>query len=310
MQIERSVKIGAICVLGLLAGLASCKKSVPVAPIPLTPLQKLVNTDTTLSIYHRLILQANQVVLLNDDTVTLLIPVNAAFRAVGYSADSVDNISATQANNLVRYHFIPGRVIIPVADSSGYIPYATLLGIPVYGMSDGAHVLFNGVQAVKDTANTGRAVVYLLGALLGTPPADTLADLLGGDTTLSFLAEAFARTGLDTTLPAGSYTLLAPDNSAFEAAGYDSLGAIDSADLTTLTQILEYHLVIGRYFTNTLAGQSTLPTLQGSPVSVTFQNGLFQFAGPGNPVPANLLSSDQLAGNNLLVYKIDQVLVP
>jgi uncharacterized surface protein with fasciclin (FAS1) repeats len=294
---------------GLLAGLASCKKSVPVAPTPLTPLQKLVNTDTTLSIYHRLILQANEAVLLNDDSVTLLIPVNAAFRAVGYSADSIDNIGATQANNLVRYHFIPSHVVI-AADSSAYVAYISLLGFPVYGMSDGTHILFNGVQAVKDTANTGKAVVYLLGALLGTPPADTLSDLVNGDSSLTFLAEAFARTGLDTSLPAGNYTLLAPDNNAFRAAGYDSLGAIDSADPTVLTQLLEYHFIEGIYFTNTLESQTSLQTLQGSPVSVIFQNGLLQFSGGSNPTPANLLPGSQLSGSDILVYRIDEVLEP
>jgi uncharacterized surface protein with fasciclin (FAS1) repeats len=295
---------------GLIAGLASCKKSPPPAPIQLSPLQKLVNTDTSLSLYHRLILQANETALLNDDTVTLLIPVNAAFRAAGYSADSIDNISATQANNIVQYDFIPGRVIIPLADSGAYIPYNTLLGFPIYGMSDGAHVWFNGVQAVQDTAATGKAIVYLLGALAGTPPADSLAALLGGDSTLTFLAEAMLVSGLDSTLPAGSYTLLAPINSAWEAAGYDSLGAIDSANPAVLTQLLEYQFVQGIYFTNTLSMQSSLPTLEGSPVTVTFQNGLFQFSGPGNPVPANLLSGNQFAGAGLLVYKIDQVLMP
>ncbi len=293
----------------LVAGMGSCKKAAPLAPAPLTPLQKLVNTDTTLSIYHRLILQANEAVLLNDDSVTLLIPVNAAFRAVGYSADSIDNIGATQANNLLRYHFVPSRVII-AADSSAYTAYITLLGFPIFGMSDGSHILFNGVQAVRDTANTGKAVVYLLGALLGTPPADTLSDLLNGDSSLTFLAEAMARTGLDTSLPAGSYTLLAPDNDAFRAAGYDSLGAIDSANLTVLTQLLEYHFIKGIYFTNTLVSQTSLQTLLGSPVSVIFQNGILQFSGGSNPTPANLLPGSRLSGGDILVYRIDEVLTP
>ena len=295
---------------GLLAGLVSCKKTPPPAPIQLSPLQKLVNTDTTLSLYHRLILQANETALLNDDTVTLLIPVNAAFRAAGYSADSIDNISATQANNIVQYDFIPGRVIIPLADSGVYIPYNTLLGFPIYGMSDGAHIWFNGVQAEQETAATGKAIVYLLGALGGTPPADSLGALLGGDSTLTFMEEAMLVTGLDSTLPAGNYTLLAPINSAWQAAGYDSLGAIDSANPAVLTQLLEYQFVKGFYFTNTLPAQSSLPTLEGSPVTVTFQNGLFQFSGPGNPVPANLLPGNQFAGTEVLVYKIDQVLMP
>jgi uncharacterized surface protein with fasciclin (FAS1) repeats len=295
----------------LFSGLGSCKKAAPLAPVPLTPLQKLVNTDTTLSLYHRLILQSNETALLNDDSVTLLIPVNAAFRAAGYSADSIDNTGATQANNIVLYGFIPSPVIIPVADSGAYISYNTLLpGASVYGMSDGKQVLFNGVPAIRDTAATGKAIVYLLGVLAGSPPADTLGDLLAADTSLSFFAEAMLRTGLDSTLPAGNYTLLAPVNSAFMAAGYDSLGAIDSADSATLTQLLEYHFIKGLYFTNTLAAQTSLPTLLGSPVSVIFQNGLIQFSGGSNSMPANLLPGSRLSGSDILVYRIDEVLTP
>jgi uncharacterized surface protein with fasciclin (FAS1) repeats len=297
--------------LALVFGLGSCKKSLPAAPVSLTPLQKLVNTDTTLSLYHRLIVQANGTALLNDDSVTLLIPVNAAFRAAGYSADSIDNTGATRANNIVRYNFIPSSVNIPVADSGAYIAYNTLLpGLSIYGMSDGKHVLFNGVPAVRDTANTGKAVVYLLGVLGSNAPADTLADLLSADTSLSFFAEAMIRTRLDSTLPAGNYTVLAPVNSAFMAAGYDSLGAIDSADSATLTHLLEYHFIKGLYFTNTLAAQTSLATLQGSPVSVIYQNGIFQFSGGSNPIPANLLPGSRLSGSDILVYRIDKVLTP
>jgi uncharacterized surface protein with fasciclin (FAS1) repeats len=288
----------------------ACKKSTPAAPVPLTPLQKKINADSTLSSYHRLLIESNQLGLLNDDTVTLLIPDNTAFRAAGFTADSIDKFGATQAGNIVRYGLIPGRVIIPLADSGAYLPYTTLLGFSIYGMSDGTHVWFNGVQAVFDTAGTGQAVVYRLSALLGNPPADSLGLLLGGDTSLSFLAEALLRTGLDSVLATGNYTLLAPDNNAFINAGYDSLGAIDSADLTSLTQLMEYQVVKGVYFTNTLAGQTSLSTLQGGTVSVTFQNSLFQFSGPGNPVPANLLPGSRLAGSTLLVYRIDEVLMP
>ena len=316
----RREKTGRICGTGLPAVLfplvlavclltgSSCKKSTPIAPIPITPLQQLINTDTTLSLYHRLILQANEAGLMNDDSVTVLMPVNAAFRAAGYSENGIDSLSATAANNLIRYHFIPTPVIVP-ADSGAYIPYTTLSGFTVYGMSDGVHILFNGIQASRETAPTGKAIVYRLNGVLGAP-SDSLDELLGGDSSLSFLAEVFRLTGLDTLLSTGNYTILAPVNSAFINAGYDSIGAIDSANPATLLQLGEYQIVQGLYFTNTLAGQSSLLTLQGSPVSVTMTNGLFQFKGGSNAVPANLLPGSQQAGSTILVYPIDEILTP
>ncbi len=319
--IGRTEKTGRICGTGLpavlfLLGLAvcmlagtACKKSTPIAPIPITPLQQLINTDTTLSLYHRLILQANEAGLMNDDSVTVLMPVNAAFRAAGYSENAIDSLQATAAYNLIRYHFIPARVTVP-ADSGAYIPYTTLSGFAVYGMSDGVHILFNGIQASQETAPTGKAIVYRLNGVLGAP-SDSLDELLGADSSLSFLAEVFRLTSLDTLLSTGNYTILAPVNSAFINAGYDSIGAIDSANPATLLQLGEYQIVQGLYFPNTLAGQSTLPTLQGSPVSVTMTGGLFQFKGGSNAVPANLLpGGNQQAGSTILVYHIDEVLTP
>jgi uncharacterized surface protein with fasciclin (FAS1) repeats len=302
-------KIVTFAVLFLLAA-GSCKKAVAPVVIPITPLQQRINTDTTLSLYHRLILQANETGLLANDSVTLLIPVNAALRSIGLSEDSIDNLSATLANNIVRYDFIPSRVIIPLADSGAYIPYNTLFGSSVYGMSDGTHVWFNGVQAIFDTAGTGAAIIYRLNGLLN-PPADSVDNLLNGDSTLTFLAEVFLRTGLDSVLSAGgNFTILAPVNSAWINAGYDSLGAIDSADLTALTQLAEYQVVPGLYFTNTLSGLTSLTTLQGETVTVTFQNGLLEFTGNTNPTPANLLSGNQPVGSTILLHKIDQVLTP
>ncbi|HXB10055.1 MAG TPA: hypothetical protein VNW04_23190, partial [Puia sp.] len=50
-------------------GFLACRKTPP-AKIQVTPLQTLVNTDTSLSLFHRMILQANDAGLLNDQALT------------------------------------------------------------------------------------------------------------------------------------------------------------------------------------------------------------------------------------------------
>jgi uncharacterized surface protein with fasciclin (FAS1) repeats len=130
------------------------------------------------------------------------------------------------------------------------------------------------------------------------------------DSSLSFLAEVFKRVQLDSVIFSGNFTLLAHVNSAFIDAGYDSVGAIDSADSATLVQLVKYHTLTGDYFTNILSGLGKVSTLQGGSVTVGSQNGLLQFSGTGNPVPATLVSGNQLAGNTLIVHRIDKVLSP
>jgi len=310
LSIKVMIRCGAGCFLVFLLILASCTKTSAPVKATITPLQAVINSDSTLSFFHRLLIQANETGLLADKPVTLLIPTNTAFLAAGYSQSYIDSLQSSQADNLVRYLFIPSTVAIPVPDSTAYAPYNTLLGNPVYGMSDGQRVWFNGARALLDTAHAGQAIIYKLDQILPAS-SDSLNHFLDGDSTLSYLAEAFRRTNLyDSLLLTGNYTLLAPVNSAFQNAGYDSLGAIDSADLGSLINLLEYHVVIGGYFTNTLAAQHTLTTKEGGTISVSLQNGLLQFMGTHNNSPATLVTSDQVAGKTIVVQRISQLLLP
>src|SRR6202012_982525 len=141
--------------------------------------------------------------------------------------------------------------------------------------------------------------------------ADSLPALLQSDSTLSFLAEAFLRTNFyDSVLLSGNYTLLAPVNSAFQQAGYDSIGAIDSADINTLFQLLEGQVIKGTYFTSTFPSPGPIFDLAGNPVTVGRAGGGLQFSAGNNPVPVNWLSGDQVAGTNMVIHKTDGILSP
>lgn len=298
---------GWLAPLLILCCFAACKKTSSPVKNPVTPLQTLINTDTSLSFFHRMVLQANQTGLLTNDTVTLLVPTNDAFRSAGYSEVIIDSLSASTAERLVRYHFIHSNII---PDGVVYKGYSTFLDYNVYGMTDSTHRRwFNGTSVTGDSAKVGNVLVYRLSAPL-SPPSDSLDMLLGSDSTLTFMAEVLQRTGLDSVLLSGSYTLLAPVNSAFINAGYDSVGAIDSTDSLTLVQFVKYHTLTGDYFTNTLLGLSAATNLSGNTITVGSQGGVPRFSGAGNTVPANWLSGNQLAGNTLIVHRIDEVLSP
>lgn len=289
--------------------LPSCKKAAPAAKVTLTPMQTLVNSDTTLTLFHQMLLQANDAGLLaNDSAITWLLPTNAVLRAGGYTEIFIDSMSSFQADELIRYSYLSGKV---TPQSGSYTGYSTLLGYTIYGMTDSSStVYFNGNTAASNPTTVGNALVYRMNTIPSTP-ADSLLALLEGDSTLSILAEVFVRTNLvDSLLQNGTFTLLAPDNNAFINAGYDSVGAIDSANFSTILQLAEYHVVTGAYFTNTLLGASSLTSLQGETVAVSVSNGTTQFKGKTNTSNANLIYSNQVAGSNIIVQKIDEVLSP
>jgi fasciclin domain-containing protein len=292
-------------VLVLLAFIA-CQKTPPVK-IELTPLQSLVNTDSTLTLYHRMILRGNDAGLLNDAPANLFFARNDVLLRSGYTQFLIDSMSSALADRIVRYNYLPSAI---VADTAGYTANPTLLGIPLYILqgSNGQLFLNGTIPAVNQPAKVGQASVYYLDSLV-PPAADSLPLLLQADTTLTYLNEVLARTNLyDSLLLTGSYTLLAPTNTAFQQAGWDSLGAIDSASVDTLLGLAMNQVVKGAYFTNTFP--ATVTTLQGAGITVTTVNGLLQFAGGGNSVPVNWLSGNQVAGPTLILHHTDGILKP
>lgn len=286
----------------LLLGHSACKKSSSPAANPITPLQTLINSDTSLSYFHELLLDGNETGLLADDSVTLLIPSNDAFRAAGWE---IDSIGSADAARFVSYLVLKGRVL-PTA--TAYTNYSTILGYDIFGLKDSSGIWFNGVRITGDTIQAGKALVYRLSGPI-SPAYDSLPSLLGVDSNLTIFAEAFTRSGLDTTIVSGNYTVLAPVNSAFIAFGYDSPAAIDSADAAVILSIVKDQiLTTPAAYTNILPGLTTATNLNGGTVTISQSGSIWQFAGSGNTTPANFLSGNLTAGNIYAVHEIDQVL--
>jgi uncharacterized surface protein with fasciclin (FAS1) repeats len=157
-------------------------------------------------------------------------------------------------------------------------------------------------------------VLALLHALpLQAQVEDSLLEVVSQDRNLSILAAALgsADPAIAQTLDGdGQLTLFAPSNAAFAAF-------LRSADLTqeellsdreTLTQVLLYHVLVGRFMAEdvkTLAGESGLvfpQTLQGSPLTLTVDKGIFANT-------AKVIQADEEASNGVL-HIVNRVLVP
>lgn len=299
MILKRPFYIFAILAASLTLAGTACKKVSSVAPNAATPLQDLINTDTSLQFFHTLLLKGNEAELLKDDTVTLLIPTNAAFRSAGWQ---VDSLGSTDASRMVRYWTIKG---IAQPSTSDYTAYNTTLGYAIYGMKDDK-IWFNGVTIIGDTLRVGKALVYKLSAPV-FPAYDSVMSLAADDSTLTIFHEALGRSGLDTTLLPNHYTILAPNNNAWISAGYDSPDAIDNADSATIVNIVKNHIFSGSIFTNNFATLTSLTSLQGNTISISTTNGTTQFAGTTG-TPAKLLNGNIVGGNNFVVHRIDQLL--
>jgi Fasciclin domain len=295
--------IGSLVLISIFA----CKKThTTPTKVELTPLQTLINTDTTLSLYHLMIVQANDEVLLSDAAATLFFPTNVVLEQAGYTDVIIDSMSSTLADRIVKYNYVPGAIN---TDSAGYTANPTLLGVPLYiAKLAGGQLLLNASVTVSgQSTQVGKATVYYLDSLVPAG-ADSLSEIVQSDSTLTFFSEVLNRTNLyDSLLLTGSYTLLAPNNQAFINAGYDSIGAIDSANINSLINLAMNQVVKGAYFTNNFP--ATVTTLFGVTLNVSTVNGYLQFEANGGSMPVNWLSGNQIAGPTLILQHTDGIIM-
>lgn len=150
------------------------------------------------------------------------------------------------------------------------------------------------------------AVVLLAALPVAAQERGTLPEQLAADGRFSTLLAAVEAAGLGDALSGeGPFTLLAPTDDAFAAAlDYLGVSADDLlADTDTLTEVLTYHVIPGRYFFRNLTSGPTVETLQGDTITFNLERGVFTASG------ARILDVDNLASNGIF-HVVESVLLP
>jgi uncharacterized surface protein with fasciclin (FAS1) repeats len=136
-------------------------------------------------------------------------------------------------------------------------------------------------------------------------PTKTIAALVTENANLSLLRTAVVRAGLVETLSGqGTFTVFAPDNNAFAAAGLGTEAAINAVPEATLRQILLYHVLGQEYASGSIPSATTeLTTAGDARIYVTKNtNGVFVNG-------ATVITADVDAQNGV-VHVINKVLMP
>jgi len=294
--------------LAALAGLFACKKSVP-ASNNNYPIAKYLMADSSLKLFIEVLQRSNNIGLLTSlDSITILAPVNTAFIAAGLPDTIIAKQSASYLDQISRYHFISGT---PNIGSGSYATSNSFLDSVVYGLSNTNGVFFNGNATIgnKIVIPGTLASVYKLNGPM-YPPLDSLANLIASDSNLTYFAEAVLQTGTNLYAASGWNTILVPDNNAFINAGYPTLQSIDSSNLTTLAGILQYHIIPGQYFSNGFLGLNSVIAANAEAIAVNNSNGQLQFTGTNNTSAASASRVNQLLFSNIVVHKINRLLLP
>ena len=101
----------------------------------------------------------------------------------------------------------------------------------------------------------------------------------------------------------GPFTVFAPTDAAFEAAGINLADYDNEEGKATLTDILTYHVYAGEYYAANITDGASITMLNGDDATFTIMDGNVMIAGA--PV-----TGTDVIGTNGIVHVIDAVLIP
>ncbi|MPR34527.1 fasciclin domain-containing protein [Salmonirosea aquatica] len=289
----------------------ACKDDDPVNPKTITD---VVFDSPDFTILGTAIRYAGMSDALKTQDLTFFAPNDAAFKASGFAdAAAITARPAAEIREILKYHIIGTALTVDQLEAQGTPSYQNLAMKPTYITRNSGGVLINGVRITTPNMKADNGIIHVVERLL-MPPTKSLLEIIQSNSDLTFLLAAATRAaqtnptlGNALSSPLSTYTLLAPSNAAFMAAGFTSTASFNAADPTTLANILLYHVLPGRIFSNNFTS-GTLTTVSTKTIKVDVNNGV-KITGNKNTAPATLTQTNLLATNGV-IHIIDRVLMP
>jgi uncharacterized surface protein with fasciclin (FAS1) repeats len=325
-------KIGALLLISSLA-LTSCNKNddapAPAPqPGPTATVVGIAQSDSNFSILVAAVQKAGLVNTLSNPAAnfTVFAPTNAAFRSIGLTAASINALtSQTDINNLasiLTYHVVGARVasnVVPDTDS-----VKTVNGRNIFASRNSNGVFVNGNRVSTADLNATNGIVHVIGSVL-IPPTRSIAQVVIASASapqpeFSLLLAAVQRAGLAGVLSgSGKYTVFAPTNAAFVAAGapFNTTAGIAAADSATVRRIVLAHVVPTNVYAGDIIVGSIAPTANsvagGTQQTLTLTGAtalrLTASTNPSSNVITNPAGLFNITTTNGVIHAIDRVLL-
>jgi uncharacterized surface protein with fasciclin (FAS1) repeats len=207
---------------------------------------------------------------------------------------------------LLKYHVLNAKVEasgVPVSDTVN-----TLDGLNLYASSNANGVFVNGVKVKTANVQAANGVIHVISDVL-IPPSETIAEFVSNDGNFDILLAAVVRAGLATAVSSnGKYTVFAPTDAAFIAAGFTDVAAINLAPQNVVTAIVKAHIVGTNVFAGDLINASSSTTLQtGKTLTFGTNPATVKITGSANPA-SNVIEANVTTTNGV-IHAIDRVLL-
>ena len=247
--------------------------------------------------------------LQGDGPFTVFAPTDAAFEAAGVdlSTFTTDEDNQTLAN-ILTYHVVAGSVTS--ADVTDGMTAATVNGANLsFSVADGV-VTVNNAKVTTADVMASNGVIHVIDAVLTPPAAEPAGPTLNIPETAqstgvhTSLVAALSHAGLVETLQGdGPFTVFAPTDEAFAAAGID-LSAFDTEEENaTLSDILLYHVLSGAVPSSDVTDGLTVAMVNGD-------NASFTVTADGVTIEGASVTTADVTASNGVIHVIDKVLMP
>ena len=259
------------------------------------------------------VLHAGLADALASPTITVFAPTDDAFKAAGFAdAAAIQNADKNLIASILTYHVVGSLVPSSAIETKDNAEVTTLNTGKVYVTKNAGGVSVNGAKVTTaDVKAENGAIIHIIDAVL-IPESRNIVALAQANTNLSLLVAAVLRANegstkvVDILSGPGPFTVFAPTNDAFIAAGFPTAAAIQQASPDVLASILTYHVIPSRvYSTNLVTGN--VATANGANLAVNASNATLK--GNSNTGNTNIIGVNIPASNGV-VHVIDSVLLP
>lgn len=203
---------------------------------------------------------------------------------------------------ILKYHVVSGSVMAEKV--VGLKNADTLNGQRVDIMVKGDKVMIDKANVVKTDIACTNGVIHVIDSVI-LPETKDIVEVAGDAGSFSTLLAAAQAAGLvDALKGEGPITVFAPNDAAFAKLGPDAIkDLLKPENKQKLADILKYHVVAGRIYSDLAIKAGKAATLQGGNVTITAK---------GEDVMINtakVLAAD-LEASNGVIHVIDSVVLP
>ena len=289
----------------------SCTEDEVIKPVVTNNIVDVVTNTADFSLLKTAVVKAGLVDALKGANLTVFAPTNAAFIAAGFKDEAAINAADPAVlAAILKFHVLGSKVLAADIKTADNTEVTTLNGKAYVTKDAAGAVSINAAKVTKADVAADNGVIHIIDAVI-VPPSKTITDLVVATADLSLLKEAVLRASTGKTnvaailASAGPFTVFAPTNKAFEAAGFNS-AKIKTTDADFLATVLTYHVVAARVFSTNLKS-GNVKTAEGREVAINAANGTVQ--GGLNSTPSKITAVNITATNGV-VHVIDAILLP